>query len=89
VGGGTHVFGPILGALVLNILSVWLRPVKELEPIIFALILIGAVLLLQRGLLGLVQTSWEKLRAVIARVHTKGGIEPSSVRGKIPAPWRE
>ncbi len=89
VGGGTHVFGPILGALILNILSVWLRPVKEFEPIIFALILIGAVLLLQRGLLGLVQTSWGKVRAVIARVLTKGGIEPSSARGKVPAPWRE
>ena len=37
VGGSINVFGPILGALVLNILSEFLRPVKEFEPIVFAL----------------------------------------------------
>ena len=58
VGGSANVFGPILGVLVLNILSEFLRPIKEFEPIVFALILIGAVLLLRSGLLGLVQTLW-------------------------------
>lgn len=68
VGGSTNVFGPILGALVLNILSEFLRPVKEFEPIVFALILIGAVLLLQGGLIGLVQTLWRWINEITARV---------------------
>ena len=53
VGGSASVFGPILGAFVLNVLSEFLRPIKEFEPIVFALILIGAVLLLKGGLIGL------------------------------------
>jgi len=71
VGGATNVFGPILGALVLNILSEFLRPVKEFEPIIFALILIGAVLLLQGGLIGLVQTLWRWINEITFRVPKK------------------
>lgn len=71
VGGSANVFGPILGALVLNILSEFLRPVKEFEPIVFALILIGAVLLLQGGLVGLVQTLWRWINEMIARVSPK------------------
>jgi len=71
VGGSTNVFGPILGALVLNILSEFLRPVKEFEPIVFALILIGAVLLLQGGLIGLVQTLWRWIIEITARISPK------------------
>jgi branched-chain amino acid transport system permease protein len=62
VGGSINVFGPILGALVLNILSEFLRPIKEFEPIVFALILIGAVLLLKGGLVGLLETLWRRIR---------------------------
>jgi ABC-type branched-subunit amino acid transport system permease subunit len=47
--------------LALNILSEFLRPIKEFEPIVFALILIGAVLLLKGGLIGLVETSWRQI----------------------------
>jgi len=68
VGGGANVFGPILGALVLNILSEFLRPVKEFEPIVFALILIGAVLLLQGGLVGVVQALWRRINEIIAPI---------------------
>ena len=68
VGGSINVFGPILGALVLNILSEFLRPVKEFEPIVFALILIGAVLLLHGGLIGLVETLWRRTNDITARV---------------------
>jgi branched-chain amino acid transport system permease protein len=68
VGGSINVFGPILGALVLNILSECLRPIKEFEPIVFALILIGAVLLLQGGLIGLVQSVWRRTNEITARV---------------------
>jgi branched-chain amino acid transport system permease protein len=68
VGGSINVFGPILGALVLNILSEFLRPVKEFEPIVFALILIGAVLLLRGGLIGLVRSVWRRTNEITARV---------------------
>ncbi len=71
VGGSINVFGPILGALVLNILSEFLRPIKEFEPIVFALILIGAVLLLHDGLIGLLETLWRRANAVTARVTRK------------------
>jgi branched-chain amino acid transport system permease protein len=71
VGGSINVFGPILGALVLNILSEFLRPVKEFEPIVFALILIGAVLLLKGGLIGPVEMLWRRTNAITARVRRK------------------
>lgn len=71
VGGSANVFGPILGALVLNILSEFLRPIKEFEPIVFALILIGAVLLLQSGLIGLAQTLWRGINEMTARFSKK------------------
>jgi branched-chain amino acid transport system permease protein len=71
VGGSANVFGPILGALALNILSEFLRPVKEFEPIIFALILIGAVLLLQNGLIGLAQTLWRWINEMTSRFSQK------------------
>jgi len=71
VGGGINVFGPILGALVLNILSEFLRPVKEFEPIVFALILIGAVLLLKSGLIGLVETLWRRISELTVRASSK------------------
>lgn len=54
VGGSANVLGPILGAFLLNVLSEFLRPINEFEPIVFALILIGAILLLKGGLIGLV-----------------------------------
>jgi branched-chain amino acid transport system permease protein len=71
VGGSINVFGPILGALVLNILSELLRPVKEFEPIVFALILIGAVLLLKGGLIGLVEMLWHRISELTVRASSK------------------
>jgi branched-chain amino acid transport system permease protein len=68
VGGSASAFGPILGALALNVLSEFLRPIKEFEPIVFALILIGAVLLLKGGLIGLVEKSWRWTNEITARV---------------------
>lgn len=58
VGGGASTAGPILGTIVLSIVSVFLRPIREFEPIIYALLLIGAVLLFKGGLLGVVQMLW-------------------------------
>jgi len=71
VGGSTNGFGPIVGALVLNILSEVLWSVKEFEPKVFALILIGAILLLQGGLIGLVQTLWRWIDEITDRVPEK------------------
>ena len=71
VGGSINVFGPILGALVLNILSEFLRPVKEFEPIVFALILISAVLLLKGGLIGLVETLCHRISELSVRASPK------------------
>ncbi len=68
VGGSINVLGPILGALILNVLSEFLRPIKEFEPIVFALILIGAVLLLKGGLVGVV----EMLRRRISEFTVRG-----------------
>jgi branched-chain amino acid transport system permease protein len=67
VGGSANVLGPVFGAVGLNILSEVLRPVKEYEPIIFALVLIGAVLLLRGGFIGLVDGLWQKIQWVTAR----------------------
>jgi branched-chain amino acid transport system permease protein len=71
VGGSINAFGPILGALALNVLSEFLRPIKEFEPIVFALILIGAVLLLKGGLIGLVEKSWRRICELKARLSPK------------------
>jgi branched-chain amino acid transport system permease protein len=55
VGGGANIFGPILGATVLSVLSELLRPIKDFEPIIYGLLMIGMVLLFRGGLFSLVQ----------------------------------
>ena len=68
VGGGANIAGPILGVSVLSVVSELLRPVREFEPIIYALLLIGAVLLFKGGLLGLVQTLRHKFTRWIESV---------------------
>jgi len=55
VGGEANIAGPIIGAIFLNIVSVLLRPIQEFEPIIYGLLLIGAVIFFRRGLLGVFQ----------------------------------
>lgn len=60
VGGGVSIGGPILGTVVLSILSEILRPIREFEPIIYGAILIVAVLFLRGGLIALVQELWYK-----------------------------
>ncbi len=62
IGGGASIAGPILGTAVLNMLSIFLRPIKEFEPIIYGLMLIGVILFLEGGLLGVVQRSWARFR---------------------------
>ncbi len=71
VGGSINVLGPILGALILNVLSEFLRSIKEFEPIVFALILIGAVLLLKSGLIGLVEALWRRVSEFTVRGSSK------------------
>jgi branched-chain amino acid transport system permease protein len=55
VGGEANILGPILGTVVLGILSEFLRPIKDYEIIIYALLLIGIMLFFRAGLLGLAQ----------------------------------
>lgn len=55
VGGEANILGPILGTVVIGILSEFLRPIKDFEIIIYALILIGIMLFFRAGLLGLAQ----------------------------------
>jgi len=61
VGGSLSILGPILGALVLGILSEVLRPVKDYELIIYAGLLIIIMLFVKDGLLGIAQGLWHKL----------------------------
>src|SRR4030042_1077766 len=62
IGGGANIAGPILGTVVLNILSVFFRPIKEFEPIIYGIILIIVILFAKGGILGLVQGLWHRSR---------------------------
>jgi len=55
VGGGANIAGPILGTVVLNIMSIFLRPIKEFEPIIYGVILIVVILFFKGGILGFIQ----------------------------------
>jgi len=71
VGGSANILGPIIGAFSLNILSELLRPIKEFEPIVFALILIGTVILFPSGLLGLIQKIGRKIDEIIFHISNK------------------
>lgn len=71
VGGGANILGPIIGAFSLNILSELLRPIKEFEPIVFALILIGTVILFPGGLLGLIKKLERKMDEMIIQISNK------------------
>ena len=54
VGGATSITGPILGATILNIVSIFLRPAQEFEPIIYGVLLITTMLFFKSGLLGFI-----------------------------------
>lgn len=66
VGGVSNIFGPIIGTFSLNILSEFLRPIKEFEPIVFALILIGTIILFPKGLLGFIQETRKTINKMIS-----------------------
>jgi len=59
VGGLATFGGPILGVAALNVLSEFLRPVREYEPIIYALLLLVAMLLFKGGLMGAIRRIWD------------------------------
>jgi branched-chain amino acid transport system permease protein len=59
VGGLATFGGPLVGTVSLSILSEYLRPVKEYEPIIYAGLLIIAVLGFRSGLAGGLTRLWE------------------------------
>lgn len=59
VGGLGYFGGAIVGTAVLSMLSEFLRPVKEFEPIIYAVLLISAVLFFRAGLWGAGKKIWD------------------------------
>jgi branched-chain amino acid transport system permease protein len=67
VGGLASFGGPILGTVALSIFSEFLRPVKEYEPIIYASMLIAAMLLFKGGLMGGLRTLWALSRGKIRK----------------------
>ncbi len=67
VGGGASIAGPILGTVVFSVLSEFLRPINEFEPIIYALVLIGTALFFRAGLLGMVKTLGRKFMRLIRK----------------------
>jgi branched-chain amino acid transport system permease protein len=71
VGGEASILGPILGTVVLGILSEFLRPIKDFEIIIYALILIAIMLFFRAGLLGLAQAIGHHARRFLSMTLTR------------------
>jgi branched-chain amino acid transport system permease protein len=67
VGGLAYFPGPIIGTVVLSIVSEFLRPVKDYENIIYALLLIGSILVFKAGLYGLIQKTGDLLKKLFKR----------------------
>lgn len=67
VGGLGTFAGPLVGTVGLSILSEYLRPVKEFEPIIYAALLIVAVLVFKGGLVGGIGRLWAFARGSTAK----------------------
>ena len=78
VGGLATFWGPILGSLSLNVLSEFLRPVKEYEPVIYAALLIAAMLLFKGGLMGALR---ELLAALKGRTKKRGVLDRDNLHG--------
>ncbi|MFC1825045.1 branched-chain amino acid ABC transporter permease [Thermodesulfobacteriota bacterium] len=53
IGGTGYFMGPILGAFILTALPEILKPLREYEPIIYAMVLLIGVLYVPEGLMGL------------------------------------
>jgi branched-chain amino acid transport system permease protein len=67
VGGLATFAGPLVGTVGLSILSEYLRPVKEFEPIIYAGLLIISVLVFKGGLVGAMSRLWGFVRGSAER----------------------
>lgn len=65
VGGAANIGGPILGATILSIVSVLLRPIKTLEPVVYGAVLIATMIFFRTGLLGGVQALSRKIKKVM------------------------
>lgn len=75
IGGAAGIGGPILGAVFISGLDEVLRPFKEYEPIVLALLLIGATLFFKQGLLGLCLSS---LHRVVGAIAGRKGEQPTA-----------
>lgn len=66
VAGGQHSFvGPIAGASVLTILPEILRPLKQWQPIFYALLLIGIIYFEPKGLIGVLERLNGRFRRLV------------------------
>lgn len=71
VGGEANIAGPIMGVIILKLLSVILRPIQAFEPIIYGLLLIAAVIFFRGGVLSLVQNARYQVLSLIRDSHLK------------------
>jgi branched-chain amino acid transport system permease protein len=62
VGGTGAVAGSVLGAAVLSGLPELLRPVREYNDLVFALLMLASMLFMPRGLVALWNASWRRMR---------------------------
>jgi branched-chain amino acid transport system permease protein len=63
IGGAGYLAGPILGALVYIGVPEYLRAANELRLILFGVLLVLITLFAPRGLAGLLESGWRKMRA--------------------------
>lgn len=74
IGGAGYFSGPIIGAIILTALPEVLRPLKEYEPIIYALVLLLSVLYFPQGLMEIWSNNrWiKRVRPKLKRIQENG-----------------
>jgi len=80
VGGVANIAGPILGTVILSIVSIFLRPAQEFVPIIYGILLIVFMFFLKRGLLGLIVRVWDNIKSYFKRNNFRGVMKMISRR---------
>lgn len=60
VGGKSHFLGPIIGTIVLSLISELARPMQEYQPMIIGAIAIAVVMVLPEGLVSLPDRLWQR-----------------------------
>jgi branched-chain amino acid transport system permease protein len=63
IGGTRHFFGPVLGAIVIGLMKVWLSDISPAWMMYFGLLFIFVVMVAPGGLAGMVVDGWMLVRA--------------------------